>query len=151
MIRAAFQGLVVFIFLLTGSSLCFAADKEPSIPSTLSGTYSGGNEGRAIDSGYDVFSQDPNPISGSVSKHGNDLVVKVFNNSEDKYRVTFKLIQYGDRGNKVKSDSFSYTLDGGESRERTYKRRSTTKHEELKVENWRKLGGSKPKDEAKEE
>lgn len=148
MIRTAFKGFLIVSLALSLVSLCVAEEtEEPTIPSTLSGTYSGGNEGKAIDSGYDVFKEDPNPISGSVSVHGNTLHVTVVNNTDNQYRVSLRLVQYGDRGNTVKSDSFSYTLNGHDTKKRTVPRRATTKHEELKVENWKLLKSAKPEKE----
>ncbi len=134
------------LLLITGTcSSELLAQKERELPKTgtLSGTYMGGNEGVAVPGQWgekDILSDKQPPITGSVSQRNREeWIMKVFNNTIDDYSVGVKVIQFDKRGNKTKSDNFSYRLKAGESKERSIRARSNTETAELELTNWKQL------------
>ena len=80
------------------------------------------------------------PISGSVSKISNkQWRMKVFNNTEDTYSVSLKVVQVTASGSYLKSDSFSYTLKPKQSEERTVSSTEATADASLELLSWKKL------------
>lgn len=88
------------------------------------------------------------PISGSVSQLGwNEWVMKVFNSSQDDYRVTVRVVQYGDHGKQISAPSFTLTLKAGQSAQRTIKSSPLVKNCSLEMRNWKNLSEEKRKQE----
>jgi hypothetical protein len=66
--------------------------------------------------GEDIFGDQPPPIAGSVSRHGESAWrFSVINNSKDRYSINVDLIQKDETGSTVKFGSYSYTLNPGQS------------------------------------
>ena len=90
--------------------------KSGSLSSTVTGGYRG-SMGVDVPWGENVLSEEPtSPITGSVSRVSpGQWVMRVFNNSEDRYSVNLEVAQYNIRGAQIKGDSFSYTLKAKEA------------------------------------
>ena len=95
--------------------------------------------------GENVLSEEPtSPITGSVSRVSpGQWVMRVFNNSEDRYSVNLEVAQYNIRGAKIKGDSFSYTLKPKETAERPINAESSTDRCELNLKSWKNLSEKK--------
>jgi len=150
-----------FLFIVVAISLLFClpisgvaegkkAEVKKELPQSgsLSSSRIGGGEGVAVEGawgGVEPFAAEKNPITGSVSRRNvRDWIMKVFNNSEDTYRVTVAVVQL-DKGNKkLKSNTYSYTLKGGESKEREFTARPGTEQCALELKNWKNLTPPKP-------
>jgi hypothetical protein len=98
--------------------------------------------------GVNIQGKDASPISGSVSKTQKGYVARMFNNSEDTYSVSVRVVQLGKNDNTLKTDSFSMTLKPGQSMERPVSAAPGVFSADLKLENWRKLTDNKKKKEA---
>lgn len=84
------------------------------------------------------------PISGSVSQAGwNEWLIKVFNTSQDDYRVTVRVVQYGDKGKQIGAPSFTFTLKAGQSAQRSIKSSPLVKNCSLEMRNWKNLSEEK--------
>ena len=141
--------LAVAFFVI--SSVASAADGKvapsaspPPQKGTLAGTASGGYGGIAMDGvwGSKDGSMDGEgtPVSASVSKAGTaEWVVKVFNNSEDQYRLSLELTQIGESGRVVKSDPFATILRGGQNLQRIFLMHPAAVNATVSVKSWKKV------------
>jgi hypothetical protein len=132
-------------------------DEEEELPQkgTLSANVTGGTAGGvAVDGvwgGDDMWGEEPSPITGSVSKLSKrEWVMKLINNSEDKYSVSVTVEQFNDKRKKVRGNNYSYTLDGGEKRDRVVKVLPQTETCSLKLKRWRNLTPKKKEGEGEE-
>lgn len=95
----------------------------------------------------DAFSAEESPpVTGSVSRSGRDWVMKVFNNSEDTYRVQLEVQQIDKGQKKLKSDYFTYTLGPKSSEERKLASNSRTENCLLKLSSWDLVKSGKQKE-----
>ena len=93
--------------------------------------------------GTSTEGENGSPIQGSVSKlDERTWMMKVFNNSEDKFRVTLQVAQYSVDNKKLKTNTYSYTLAGKGSVDRRISTHPSTAHCVLNLTNWKHL--SKP-------
>lgn len=159
MLRNCFSLITILVFTLLLAAGTVAADekkKERNLPSTgvLSGSYLGGNEGVVVPGQWgkedvDIFTETSSPITGSVSRvNARDWVMRVFNKSEDTYSFTVRVIQKDKNNRSVKSDTYSYRLEGGGSEEMNFTARTNTEQAELQLVQWKNLT---PKDDEEEE
>ena len=140
---------IVITVLLATTALAQTgtAAKKKELPREGSLSFSGGMGGEtgigvAMPWGSD--NEGSAPITGSVSKSGPDTwMMRVFNNSEEPYSVSLKVLQFNPQGTQVKSDSFSYTLKPGQKAERSVSAGSGSTRGELKLESWKNLGEKK--------
>ena len=142
--------LALVSFCLASGFVTAAGAEEPvrELPrsGTLSTTFQAGDEGIAVPAPWgaeesDMFDGGSTPVSGSVSRamSGNEWIAKLFNNSGDRYSVDVEVVQYNDRQQTVKSDSFSTTLQPGQRMERTFQGRSNSHQAVLNLRSWRNL------------
>jgi len=146
---ACLAGCAAFAFcsvLTFDQALADQSERELPKRGTLSATFQGGDEGIAVPSPWgaeesDMFTDGTTPVSGSVSRgmSGNEWVARLFNNSQDRFSVDVEVVQYNDRRQNVKSDSFSTTLQPGQRVERTFQARSNSHQAELNLRSWRNL------------
>ncbi|HMP26560.1 MAG TPA: hypothetical protein PKD37_01020 [Oligoflexia bacterium] len=69
------------------------------------------------------FQVGENPLSGSCSLVGNNILVAIFNNSPQSYSASFTLKQLRGVGSSVlRTDSFTVSLPGGSSEKRQFTR-----------------------------
>lgn len=77
------------------------------------------------------------PLAGSVSKLSErELLAKVFNNSDQTYSISAKVLQYNARGVQIRSDSFSATIKPKSSYERRVPRGIGAEDIRFSMENW---------------
>ncbi|MCI5065655.1 hypothetical protein MRY87_08020 [bacterium] len=124
--------------------------REPET-GTLAGFRSGGFEGLSLGvagmEDQDMYSESSRPISGSVSRIGKrDWVAKVFNNSEYKYSVTIRVVEFDKRDKPTKNTSFSAILKPGEQWSREFVARANTEQAELQLTSFRNLSPKKKKE-----
>lgn len=90
------------------------------------------------------------PITGSVSRVSpQEWVAKIFNNTDDTYSASLRVVQLGKRGSQTKQDSFSYTLKPHSSASRRLASSSLTEEARLELQGWKKLGAKKAAKETK--
>ncbi|MEZ4754658.1 MAG: hypothetical protein R3A13_10200 [Bdellovibrionota bacterium] len=134
---------IFLIALLVFPVLSLAQEEiELEKSGTLSSSVSAGFSNQKVPKpwGGDVLGNEQAPISGSVSRAtNNEWIMRVFNNSEDKYRVTLEVAQYGRAGRKIKGDHFSYSLKPGETVERNIRGTNGTESADLKLKSWKNL------------
>lgn len=125
--------------------------KKPQLPkSGVLSSISSGNRGESTAAPWGLTSgtgsaesksDSVSPISGSVSrldqKTWNAVVV---NSAKVPYSASLAVEQLGQRGNVVKSDSFSYTMKPGAKETRTVSAASTSVSARLVLRSWKKLG-----------
>jgi hypothetical protein len=142
--------IITFLFLLVITGRVNAENvksEEKVLPrsGSLSQTISGVHGSRAVSEpwgGTDTQGKDQPPISGSVSRISpTRWVMRIFNNSSDAYSVDLSVVQLNRQGNKIKSDSFSYSLKPGQTAERDIAASSLTEQCSLDLRSWKKLGG----------
>ena len=133
-------------------------EKKRELPQTgvLSGTGGGAAAGVAMEGpwgGTSLEGKDSgNPIGGSVSRLSDrDWVAKVANSSEDRYRVTVAVVQYDERNRRLKSDTFSLSLQPKETVERPFRANPSTSHSMLELKSWKRFPKQKTADELKKE
>lgn len=139
---------LALVFLVVSASSAQMRDEELPSSGTLSGTYTGGNEGVTVPGVWgkdnDVLSNDQPPITGSVSQINRQLwKMRIFNNSEDDYSVSVKVNQFDKRKKKIKSDTYSYTLRAGENKVRDVRAKSNTDTASLELLHWKNLSKRK--------
>ncbi len=93
-------------------------EKEPPRTGNIAGSTSTGQVGFV---GADAFGEERNDITGSVSKvRPGRFVVRVFNNSDtDTFSASFELKHLNAKGDRIKSETFNYSLAPKKSAERT--------------------------------
>jgi len=145
-------GLLVCVLFNAG--FLFAEEDELPGSGTLSVSGVGGFEGKTVDGvwgGLDGKGDQKAPISGSVSRAGRDKwVMRLFNNSEDKYSVNVEVVQQDEAGKSIKKDRYSYTLSAGESKERSINARANTEQCQLNLTSWKNLSPPKEEEPAEE-
>ena len=108
----------------------------------LAGTLAGGYGGSALGGpwgGVDAQGGETSPIQASASRlDDRNWLLKVFNNSEDKYVVNIELEQRGSRNQRLKNNSFLFSLKGGESAERRVPGHPASFNSVVKLKNWKK-------------
>lgn len=146
-LSSLFFALTVAIALCLSSANAFAQDDQAKYRKrgTLSSSIRG-SEGTAVDGpwgGANLSGEGTPPISGSVSRSGDDWIARVVNTSPDRYSVRLEVVQ-NDKDNRVlKRDFLSYTLSAGEDREKKIRGRSNTISAALKITNWKNLSPKK--------
>lgn len=116
-----------------------------SLASSVAGGY--GNSKVAEPWGGSVIEGNA-PLAGSVSKLSDrEWRMRLFNNSEDTYDASVEVVQYDQRGSRLKSDNFSFRIKGGNSVERTVSSRSSTYNAEVKLKSWKNLTPKKDEEE----
>jgi len=148
-------GLALASFLFLHISFVFAEEeeKEYAPTGTLSSSFIG-SEGTSVDGpwgGASLDSEDSNPLSGSVSKGKKGAwIARIFNNSEDRYKVNLEVVQYDKNRKVLARNNLSYVLKSGESKERSIRGRISTQSAELKIRSWKNLSARKKELETKE-
>ena len=108
--------------------------------------YEGVNVGVWGQDDKDLYSEAAAPITGSVSQlNKREWVVKVFNNSEDRYSITLRVDEMNKAGKKIDYSTYSAVLAGGEKWERKFNARENTKQAELQLTSWKNLDEKKRK------
>lgn len=133
--------LLVAVFM-AGTALAGTGNEaqKKELPRQGSLSFSGGMSDGKIAMPWGSDEEGSSPITGSVSKIGQDTwVMKVFNNSEDTYSVNLKVVQLNSQNRQVKSDSFSYTLKARQKVERNVSAAPGSVRGELKLESWKNL------------
>ena len=99
--------------------------------------------------GQDISGEQLAPITGSVSRTSRDnWTMRVFNNTKDLYSVDLDVIQVNMQGATVKSDSYSYRLHPGESREETISVGIGARDAALNLRHWHNLSEQERKSDA---
>lgn len=145
--------LIIGTLLVFFSASISCAQEKPAeekkLPRTgnLAGTTSAGS----VDfvGNDDAYGGQLNDIGGSVSKvRPGRFTVRVFNNSEsDTYSAHFVLKHLNVKGERIKSESFSYTLAPKKTAERTVSTGPLTDNMMLSLDSVKSVGSTK-KDEA---
>lgn len=143
--KASFVSFLIFALLISATGLTAESKdskKERELPKSgvLSGTNTLHGGGSTVEGswGGDVLSQESPPVSGSISRDGRSWVMRVFNNSEDKYSVDVEVVQQDKSGKKLKSDYYSLSLAPGEKTERKLSANARTENCFLKLNKWTK-------------
>jgi hypothetical protein len=145
------------LLALSAQVVCFAgaqaeeAEKK-STPLPQSGSLSTsmqtGNVNNKIPDvwgGNDPSGEKQPPVSGSVSRKNADTwIMRVFNTSEDTYSVDLEVVQFNERGAKVKGDFMSYVLKPGVSKERELRAGLGAREAQLNLRRYRKFETKKP-------
>ena len=126
--------------------------EEPSLPpsgtlaSSGSSGYSGKGRSPAAWGGDDLFSGKRAPISGSIAKEGDRSWSMSVNNSDQEatYSIDVSVEQYNVNGDRIKLDSYSYTLAPGASQSRTVGSPNGVTEARLELRKWRKHESKKP-------
>lgn len=119
--------------------------KERELPQSgvLSGSTSGGFGSHAVAEpwgGVTTEGESGAPIQGSASRiDDRTWLVKVFNNSEDKFRVTIQLIQRDGENRKVKTNSFATSIPGGGKEERRMPGHPSATNSEVRLVSWKRF------------
>lgn len=154
-------GASLVLFSLANVDVSLAQSKKEDLPpksGVLSQTITIRNRDLKVDMPWDKkqtgsgLEQQP-PVSGSVSRIS-DREWRMFigNNSEDTYSVSLRVLQKNDRGDVLKSDSYSYTLKAKQTEQRSVSSRIGVTNAELVLESWKNLSAkSREKQKAKEE
>ena len=101
--------------------------------------------------GEDISGEQLAPITGSVSRTSRDnWTMRVFNNTKDLYSVDLDVVQVNMQGSTVKTDSYSYRLHAGESREETISVVIGARDAALNLLHWRNLSEEERKRDAEE-
>ncbi len=142
------SGLVAMAILSAGA-IAEPPAKKKELPQsgTLSSTGGGGTAARLAGvwggdgvTGEKESKSEGAPIVGSVSRSGvSSWKASVQNSSVDTYSADLQVVQIGDRGSVVKTDSFSVTLKPGASYERSFSANAASRQADLKMQGWRKL------------
>lgn len=124
-------------------------EKEPRLGNLAGSGVTNANGSRGY-VGADAFGEDKNPITGSMSKKSNSCVLKVFNNSDDRYSASVAGIGMDKDGKVTKRDTFSFTLGAKQSSERSMTVGSNTTNCSLELTSARNLSPKKDDAENKE-
>lgn len=141
--------LLLGLGLVLSSFSAFAQEKKDKLPRSgnLASTLTRGGEDVAVDGPWgdnDISGREPPPISGSISRIAQRTwLMKVFNNTKDRYSVDLEVVQFNQRGTRLRGDYFSYTLDGGQSIERKVMASSNVTECQVNLRNWRKYEAPK--------
>jgi hypothetical protein len=151
-----FLSIGVVSFLLCFTLQALAEEDELAGSGTLAGSATGGFGATNVPSvwgdkdGYGDGGS--SPISGSVSKVDKSTwLLKVFNNSEDQFKVNLEVVQFDIRNKKVKSDNYYYPLKGKQSIERKIKSFPTAVNAAVNLKNWKRNERKKTSSELKAE
>lgn len=139
---------IVFIVLFFISSLAVAQDsveKKEELPasgrlagSSVSGYGYTGFEGAW--GGENLTGENASPISASVKRQDKqNWLVRVFNNSEDEYKLNLLIEQKDDTSKRLKSNPLSVSLKAGESFERTIRAHVLAAHATVNLSRWSKI------------
>jgi hypothetical protein len=89
--------------------------------------------------GFELEGKHNSPITAAVSRgKAGTWELSVFNNSEDRYTVTVALEQMGKSGGRLKSDSFTMALKGGEKQRRSVPAQATATGATVNLVRWSK-------------
>lgn len=92
------------------------------------------------------------PLTASVSKNSTEeWTLRVFNNSQDKYRASISVQLLDELGKRLKSYPVSATLQGGDVLERTIRPTPRSVNYAIKLNSWRKYEKVKTEAELKAE
>jgi hypothetical protein len=95
--------------------------------------------------GEDIFGDVKAPITGSISRRGEDAWrFSVSNNSQDRYSVNIDVVQKNDSLSKVAFASYSYTLSPGQTAGQDVRAALGAMRAELHLRSYRNLT-TKPK------
>jgi hypothetical protein len=91
------------------------------------------------------------PITASCNNSGGSWGVKLFNNSEDKYRVSVKVKVYDSNNKQIDSSLISGTLTAKSSLDRTMRGKSGGVHCDVELLSWKRTEKEKSQDEINSE
>jgi hypothetical protein len=95
--------------------------------------------------GFELEGKHNSPITAAVSRgKAGTWELSVFNNSEDRYTVTVALEQVGKSGGRLKSDSFTMALKGGEKQRRSVPAQATATGATVNLVRWSKEAKAVP-------
>lgn len=139
--------LLTSVAIISMVSIVPAEAQYDDLPQTgtLAGSRSGGYGGTSL-GGWGDEEAGPPPIAASVSRDGRNFMVRVFNNAEDQFRVSIEVVQYNDRSKRLKGTNMSFSLKPGQSAERSVSSAPGAVNSEVKLKNWKKVGGRKSSD-----
>lgn len=137
--------IVISLLILLGLTSAVVAEEKAALELPKSGRLAGstraGGGGTTYESdwgGLDPSGKQAPPISASVNRlNEREWAVKIFNNSEDQYKLQLKVVQK-DGERQVKSDSVSVSLKGGEQIERRISSHGLAKDAEVNLLKWSK-------------
>ena len=155
MIRIVTFSIALSIGLSLGVAYCQDGEgKKPELPKSgvLSRSLTTGYQSTNVDMPWNeknaALTQQA-PVTGSVSRISpREWRMRVFNNSQDTYSVNLRVRQLSNSGAQLRSDSFSYTLKGGESAERALAAAFNSEDAILVLDSWRNLTPKKKETQA---
>lgn len=136
--------ICLFVFGLSLPQSSSAEKEEQDLPrsGSLASTMTSGQEDVVVDQPWgddDITGKNPPPISGSISRlNQRKWLMKVFNNTKDRYSVDVEVVQFNERGSRLRSDYFSYTLDGNQSVEREVPSAMNVTECQVNLRDWKK-------------
>lgn len=123
-------------------------EREPQL-GILSGERRGGSEGLSVGAAGDVkdaFTDEQAPVTGSVSQYSEKLHARVQNNSEEnRYSLSFRVIELDKNDKKLRSSYFSAILGPGEKWEREMRKQARTAQALLELTRAKNLTPKKKK------
>lgn len=137
----------------SGAEYAYAAEeeeeeREPQL-GILSGERRGGSEGLSVGAAGDVkdaFTDEQAPVTGSVSQYSEKLHARVQNNSEEnRYSLSFRVIELDKNDKKLRSSYFSAILGPGEKWEREMRKQARTAQALLELTRAKNLTPKKKK------
>lgn len=140
--------LIVFISLSFISGLAVAQDsgeKKEGLPSSgrLAGSSVGGYGHTGFEGawgGENLTGENASPVSASVNRQDKqNWLVRVFNNSEDEYKLNLLIEQKDDTSRRLKSNPLSVSLKAGEAFERSIRAHVLAAHATVNLTRWSKI------------
>ena len=130
-------------------------EKELDLPrsGSLAGTLTSGRDSKAVPMPWgdtDISGKKKPPISASISRlNATRWILKVFNNSEDRYSIDLEVVQFGQGSRRLSSNHYSYFLKPQQSAERQVSTTSLVTNCEVNLSSWRNPDAEKRQKEAK--
>lgn len=146
---------IIFCGVLSPQGSIAEQKKELPRSGSLASTMTSGQEDVAVSQPWgddDISGKNPPPISGSISRlNQRKWLMKVFNNTKDRYSVDVEVVQFNEKGTRLRSDYFSYTLDGNQSVEREVSSALKVTECQVNLRDWRKYEKKKEGEAPEEE
>lgn len=121
--------------------------KQGILASTVGGQYGTARQGTWAD--VDTAGESKAPISASISRQGGSgWKLAVYNNGENAYSFSVRVVQLTQGGSKAKTDSFTFSLKPGERAERQMSSGSGAVGAQVVLESYKRLKarpGASPK------
>jgi hypothetical protein len=134
----------------SGVLMAESASKELPTGGLLAGSR-GGFGNTSVGDTWGEGAEGGAPITASCNQAGGAWAVKLFNNSEDKYRVSVKVMVFNNANKQIDSSSVSGTLAAKSSLDRSIRGKSGGVHCDVQLVSWKRTEKEKSKEEANAE